>query len=209
MPERTVEDRLREEYFRLLPEIHRIADYLEAEVRHSLLPVLLDLKQFEHLRVVSRVKACDSAVDTLRRKQGEGATFDPEKADTYTLTALNDLAGVRVLAFPVSRATEIDSVLRKHFTQWASDPVTNRSTGELLAFKYHGLCQASETVKGEYQIVSSLIGLFWEVEHSAIYKLGPELRGITHHPEMEQCLNEVYSSLRKFETSFETLMLLS
>ena len=37
--ERTVEDRLREEYFDLLPEIHRVADRLEAEIRYLMLPI--------------------------------------------------------------------------------------------------------------------------------------------------------------------------
>lgn len=206
MAERTIEDRLRDEYFQLLPEIRRVADYLEAEVRHSLLPVLVNLRKFEHLSVISRVKACDSAIDKFRRKQGEGATFDLDKIDTYTLTELNDLAGVRVLAFPVTRVNEANIVLQSRFGDWTSDHVEDKATGHILAYKYRGLCNASVKIKGEFQIVSSLVGLFWEVEHAALYKLDPELRGIVLLPEMKQRLNSVYSALRDFETTFETAL---
>ncbi len=37
--ERTIEDRLREEYFELLPDIRRVAEHLEAEVRYCVLPI--------------------------------------------------------------------------------------------------------------------------------------------------------------------------
>ncbi len=39
MAERTVEDRLREEYFLLLPDVARILEELKTEVRHCLLPL--------------------------------------------------------------------------------------------------------------------------------------------------------------------------
>jgi hypothetical protein len=48
-PERTVEDRLREEYFHLLPDIRRVADELETEVRHCLVPISLRLSRYERL----------------------------------------------------------------------------------------------------------------------------------------------------------------
>jgi hypothetical protein len=66
---RTIEDRLREEYFDLLPEIRRVADHLEAEVKFLVLPIRHGLARFEQVIVTSRVKDCDSAVDSLRRKQ--------------------------------------------------------------------------------------------------------------------------------------------
>ena len=114
MPERTVEDRLREEYFTLLPDARRVVEELEAVARHCLLPVFGRLDKYERIAVTSRIKDCESAVDALRRRQ-ESATFDPGRAESYTLTALNDLAGVRVLAFPRSRLIEADHDLREHF----------------------------------------------------------------------------------------------
>lgn len=36
MTERTVEDKLREEYFTLLPEVRRVLEELEAEVQYCL-----------------------------------------------------------------------------------------------------------------------------------------------------------------------------
>jgi ppGpp synthetase/RelA/SpoT-type nucleotidyltranferase len=50
--------------------------------------------------VTSRVKECESALDSLRRRQ-EGATFDSGRPELYSLDKLNDLAGVRVLAFHI------------------------------------------------------------------------------------------------------------
>ena len=161
MTERTVEDRLREEYFDLLPDIRHVAEYLETKVRHCILPTLRTLDRYEQLRVKSRIKECESAVESLRRRQ-EGSTFDRDQPHLYKLAALNDLAGVRVLAFPRNRWLEIDQVLREQFSDWAPDPVPGiEEDGESLAFKYYGCCEASTRVKGELQIVPMLIGLFW------------------------------------------------
>jgi ppGpp synthetase/RelA/SpoT-type nucleotidyltranferase len=165
---RTVEDRLREEYFTLLPEICRVADQLEAEIRYLLLPISGRLHRYESLAVESRVKSCESALDKLRRHQ-ETRDFKDRPPETYTLTSLNDLVGVRVLAFPRNWLVDIDRRLRSAFPNWTPDPVED--DGEVQAFKYHGYCaQASLRVRGEYQVVSMLTGLFWKVEHAAIYK---------------------------------------
>lgn len=63
--------------------------------------------------------------------------------------------------------------------------------GETLAFKYWGISSASKDVLGEYQIVSMLTGLFWEIEHSAIYKPSPQLRGVTRSLEMKEPIANV------------------
>ena len=158
MDTRTVEDRLREEYFDLLPEIRRVAEHLEAVIKYFLLPISRDLDRFERMTVRSRVKDCESAVEALRRRQ-EGATFDPDSVDGYTLKTLRDLAGVRVLAFPRSRLQEIDIALRKEFDGWTEDPVLGEE-GEKLAFKYWGASPASKEVIGEYQ---NRINVDWTV----------------------------------------------
>lgn len=132
----------------------------------------------------------------------EGATFDRDQPELYTLTSLNDLAGIRVLAFPRSRLTEVDGMLRKLFASWIPDPIEDE--GELTAFTYHGFCAASATVRGEYQVVSMLTGLFWEVEHSAMYKPAPTLKGVTRSLEMQHRYKEVLSVLNAFEQEFET-----
>jgi hypothetical protein len=208
MTERSIEDRLREEYFALLSDTRQIADELEAEVRYSLLPLSCSLRRYEKIEVTSRVKDCESALGALRRRQ-EGATFDTDRADSYTLTALNDLAGVRVLAFPRSRCVEAQSILRRHadFAKWTSDPVPSVDTAsEPLAFKYYGYCSRSSRLRAELQIVPMLIGLFWQVEHSAIYKPTPELKGVLASLEMLQPMNDVYKALRAFEDEFERLV---
>jgi ppGpp synthetase/RelA/SpoT-type nucleotidyltranferase len=206
MAERSVEDQLRQEYFELLPEIRRVVEHLEAEVRHCVLPISLTLDEYERLVVTSRIKECESALDALRRRQ-EGATFDRDRPELYTLTSLNDLAGVRVLAFPRSRLREIDQQLRGRFPSWEQDAVPGSyANDEPLAFKCCGYCEASQKVRGEFQVVSMLTGLFWEVEHSAIYKPTPRLKGIAGHYRMQARTLEVYKALQAFEEEFENLI---
>jgi len=120
MADRTVEDRLRE-YFSLLPAIRQVAEHLEVTIRHQLLSISGSLERFERIVVKARVKECESAVGSLLRRQ-EGEVFDSGRANSYTLTSLRDLAGVRVLAFPRSRLAEIDTELRKAFRDWTADP---------------------------------------------------------------------------------------
>lgn len=207
MTERTVEDRLRAEYFTLLPDARRILEELEAEVRHCLLPLLNRLDKHEKLTVTSRIKDCESAVGALRRRQ-EGAIFDPDRADKYSLKGLNDFAGVRVLAFPRSRWVEADVLLREHpqFALWTSDPVRIRPNdkAEPLAFKYHGYCSRNMALRAELQIAPMLVGLFWEVEHSAIYKPSQQFKGVLAG--MDERTTRVYEALKDFESEFERLI---
>lgn len=87
MVERSVEDRLREEYFELLPDIRRVAEHIEAKVKYCLLPISRNLDKYERLGVTSRIKDCESAIDALRRRpQAEGRTFDRTRPEKYTLT---------------------------------------------------------------------------------------------------------------------------
>jgi hypothetical protein len=51
-----------------------------------------------------------------------------------------------------------------------------------------------------------LTGLFWEVEHSAIYKPSPQLRGVVRSREMKEPIQNVLSALRSFEEKFEELV---
>ena len=201
--ERTVEDCLRAEYSELLPGIRLVVAQLETEVKHWLLPVTLSLQPYERILITSRVKECESAVDALRRRQ-EGGIFDSDRLDAYSLTELNDLAGVRVLAFPTARFREVDTTLQPKFPGWTPDPVAGLSPdGPPIALKYHGLCASSTRVRGEFQIVPLLTGLFWEVEHSAIYKPAPSLKGLARSLVMQQRTQEVLEALRQFELEFE------
>lgn len=206
MRERTIEDELREEYFDLLPDMRRVAEWLETEVRHRILRVSLKLASYEHLEVKSRIKECESAVDALRRRQADRA-FDEGRAGEYSLASLNDLAGVRVLAFPRARLGEVHEILHKRFPRWEPDhvPGTDRKT-KPIALKYHGYCRASTKVKGEVQIVPMLLGLFWEVEHAAIYKPDPRLKGAVRDLAIQERYQEVLDSLTGFEEEFEVLL---
>lgn len=203
MSERSIEDRLREEYFDLLPELHRVARQLETEIRHITLPIQQNLAHYEQLLVKSRIKECESAVKTLRRQQ-EGNVFDPERPEKYSILNLRDLAGARVLVFPRNRVVEADQVLRKSntFMNWTSKPLWYASRKKIA--KYFGFFPTvSPRICAEYQVVPMLIGLFWEVEHSAMYKPVGWAKGIENDKQMRTYRTQVEISLSRFEKEFE------
>ena len=208
MPERTIEDRLREEYFDLLPEIQRLVWQLEAEIRFHTLHILHDLQDPEQILVKSRVKDCESALKSLvkrrgrRSSSGEGRRFDPEASSEYSLLSLEDLYGVKLLVFQNRRLNEVDLALRGHFQNWTSKPIRDENSA-ILAPKYYGTCtSASPRVQGEYQIVPMLLGLFWEVEHSAMYKF----RAVANSKEMKERRTAVESALARFEDGVESFL---
>jgi hypothetical protein len=51
-----------------------------------------------------------------------------------------------------------------------------------------------------------LTGLFWEVEHSAIYKPAPQIRSAARSLAMQQRSKEVFEALKAFEDEFESLI---
>jgi len=206
MPQRLPEDRLREEYFHLLPEIRRVLWQLEAEIRYITLPILHQLKSYEQLVIKSRVKECESALKTLKTlgskdpiEKNEGRVLDPEQSANRSILNLPDLAGVRVLVFPNSRLVEVDKVLRDRFDDWTYNPQKD-DHGAVLAPMYYGYCEnASSKVRGEYQVVPMLLGLFWEVEHSAMYKF----KAVSEFEEMKIHRARVESALSGFESGIE------
>jgi ppGpp synthetase/RelA/SpoT-type nucleotidyltranferase len=200
---RTVEDRLRAEYFELLPDIRRTLLETETRVRRDLLEVSLGLERYERVLVTSRIKECDSAVDALRRRLPWGL-FVAERADEYSITALPDLAAVRVMAFPERLVDDAQNALRQTLSAWKADPVTSADGYSTpLALKYFGKWAPDARITAEVQIVGLLIGLFWEVEHSAIYKPNPNLHGVVRSKSVIQRRDEVLSALQAFEGAFE------
>jgi len=197
------EDRLREEYFDLLPEIRKVVQELEVRIHYYTLPILQGLQRHEKLVIRSRVKEFESALSKLSRKnkdKGESRVLDPQKE--YSILGLRDLAGVRVLAFPDRRISEVDDVLRSEFDTWESDPIPYEG-GAKRAPKYHGYCEnISQRVKGEYQVVPMLIGLFWDVEHSAMYKSDI----VANSRNMKRRRAVVERSLAQFEEGIASLL---
>jgi hypothetical protein len=51
-----------------------------------------------------------------------------------------------------------------------------------------------------------LLGLFWEVEHSAIYKPDPRLSGRANTREMNRLRKDVEAALSRFEDGFESIV---
>lgn len=202
---RTIEDKLREEYFDLLPNVSRLRDQLEAEVRFRLIPILKNLLPHERFEVSTRIKECESAINALRRRQ-EGSFFDRTAPQLYSLTQLKDLAGARVLVFPRGLIDTVKSCLMEYFKSWEPDHVRGyEESDEYQALKYHGFIHDEKVIRCEIQIVPMLTGLFWKVEHEAIYKPKPEFRNIAESYEMKERTQNVLNALKEFEKTFEEL----
>jgi ppGpp synthetase/RelA/SpoT-type nucleotidyltranferase len=202
---RQVEDRLRAEYVDLLPSMQRTFTALMTEVNHVLLPTILTLDRYEQILVKGRLKGSESAIDSLRRRQELGR-FDLDRAETYSLTTLPDLVGIRVLAFPQRRLSDVRRILETEprLSAWSSDHIENSNAAQPpVAFKYQGFWNVDDHFRSEVQIVSVLIGLFWEVEHSAIYKPTPRLQGAASSIAMKDRNDAVLKALQQFEEEFD------
>jgi ppGpp synthetase/RelA/SpoT-type nucleotidyltranferase len=203
MTQRTVEDRLREEYFKLSPEIKRVLHQLHTEVAHVLLPFTLDLKHHERILIEARAKECQSAIEALRRRE-EARQFDEDASGTYTLTRLPDLAAIRVSVFPKPRLEQVHATLHSRYSSWTSDPVRTGTPPKFRAWKYCGRCSAGSTIQAELQIVPMLTGLFWHIEHDAFYKpLDPTLRGVVNKPTVREQTERVYDAFEALEEMLE------
>ncbi|MBM3755882.1 MAG: hypothetical protein FJW38_18090 [Acidobacteria bacterium] len=203
MTAQSIEDRLREEYGLLLPAMKLVCFELETRVRHKLLPVIRTLKPYEKIEISARVKECESAIPSLRKRQ-QGAQFDRERSVPYSLTELKDLAGVRVGVFPRTRMDEVDRVLREEFGDWAAKHVPGiQEESELpLALKYHGRCSPDSEVFGEYQVMPLMTKLYWGVQHAAVYKGDARIAR-----KLERHESAVLKAMRQFEEEFERLLL--
>jgi len=203
MTQRTVDDRLREEYFLLSPDIKRVLHQLQTDVGYSLLQLTLDLKHHERIQIEARAKECDSAIDALRRRE-EPRQFDEDAAERYTLTSLPDLAALRVLVFPKPRLKAVHAIVRCKYADWTADPVNTGTPSKWRAWKYHGYCSTSSRVRAEIQVVPMLTGLFWQVEHDAFYKpRDPILRGAVNKPNVRECADAVYDAFEALEGVLE------
>lgn len=197
---RLIEDRLRAEYVRIDPVLRRTRLAIETEINYLLLPVTLELEKHEQILVRARVKDCESAIEALRRRQ-EGTTFDV-RSDRYSLLALPDLVAIRILGFPEQRLDDARRILAPRIATWTADPIPATLAGERdIALKYHGQWRDTST-ETEIQFVSLLIGLFWEVEHAAIYKPSPKLGGLARSIAMTNRTAAVHVALREFEEEF-------
>lgn len=181
--------------------MRRTLTAVETEVAYLLLGATLELNSYERILVRGRIKECESAIASLRRRQ-EGTVFDQGQTEKYTLTALPDLVAVRVLAFPRRRLEDAERIIRSRIQGWTADPVSS-VTGQPIALKYHGYWNTADRIRAEIQIVPLLIGLFWEVEHDAIYKPDETLRAAMRADAMKTSTAGVLDALRKFEEQFE------
>jgi ribosome-associated translation inhibitor RaiA len=203
MAQRTVADRLREEYSLLSPEINRVLLQLQTAIAHLLLEATLGLKHHERIHIEARAKECESAIDALRRRV-EARQFDEDTPERYSLTRLPDLAALRVLVFPRPRLEEVHASVRRKYGHWTADPVETGTPAKWRAWKYYGYCPVSSQVQAELQVVPMLTGLFWQVEHDAFYKpRDPVLRGAANKPVVREHTEAVYDAFEALEAILE------
>jgi len=203
MTERTVADRLREEYSLLSPEVKRVLLQLQTDVAHLLLDSTLGLNHHERIHIEARAKECDSAIEALRRRE-EARQFDEDTPEKYTLTKLPDLAALRVLVFPKPRLEEIHTIVRSKYANWTPDPVKTGTPRKWRAWKYYGYCSTSPRIQAEIQVVPMLTGLFWQVEHDAFYKpRDAVLRGAVNKPIVQERAEAVYDAFEALEAILE------
>jgi ppGpp synthetase/RelA/SpoT-type nucleotidyltranferase len=191
---------LRQEYVDIKPQLMKTKNFLDLEVAWHLKALIFNLKVHERIEIESRIKDCDSAIDSLRRRQ-EGRDFEDNKQ--YSLKELKDLVGLRILVFPASLIDSVNEVILSKFNEWTSDHIKQENPKIL---KYDGIVNDNHTFRCEIQIVPMLIGKFWEVEHSAFYKPSPSLKGIMKHSKIQRLYDEVIEKLYEFEIAFEKVI---
>jgi len=188
---------LRQEYFELKAPMHKELRHLEATVRAYLKELEYSLEKHERIDVESRVKDCESAIDSLRRKQ-PGRDFEDGKQ--YTLNQLKDLVGLRILTFPTSVMKSVNVILSDTFKDWSTD---HDMHGGMQIYKYYNEI-GDLKIPCEIQIVSMLTGKFWDVEHAALYKPNPAYKGaIEGSFTMDRLYKDVMNKLAEFEKAFE------
>ena len=172
-PQANILCQLREEYIKLLPQAKKTIEFLTTTVNHLLKDIYLKLGPEEQIQCKSRIKSQESSIAALARRQ-EGQIFDPAKQ--YSLSNLPDFVGLRILVFPNPRISEIQNSLQDLLKNWKSDPVRDMDT----VHKYFGHLPEPEIseISCEVQIVPMLIGLFWQVEHSTLYKPSPRIKNL-------------------------------
>ncbi len=204
-PEGSIDDRLRREYFKLLPEMEHAKHYVEARVLNLLLPVRDRLRTYERVVTKTRLKDCESAINSLRKRE-EGGTFNRKQPERYTLRNLPDLVGIRIMAFPLSLIQRVNDIVCADFHDWRIDPIKKSDGRILFAHKYDG-CPQNCSIRTEVQVMSLLTGLFSEVEHDALYKPNPKYKSKLVERGMQESLIHVLNALGQFENTFENLVL--
>jgi ppGpp synthetase/RelA/SpoT-type nucleotidyltranferase len=200
LDESKIINNLRNEYFRLLPVMLKTRFLLESKIRWCLQSVIYNLKQYQRIEIKSRIKDCESAINSLRRRR-EGI-FDPDQE--YMLVELKDLVGFRVLVFPEDLISEVNRIIVANFSLLESDPILTKKS-KIIAHKYYGLVNSDDKFQSEIQIVPMLVGLYWEVEHFALYKQDPSFKGIISE-ELENKNEEILNALSEFSAIFENAL---
>lgn len=200
--EKSIINTLRDEYYNILPSLEAANTQINLEISCLLKVIICDLKPHQRIRVITRIKECESAINALRRRK-ESRTF--ESNGDYSLKTLPDLVGARILYFSNDIRTEIDTKLKNHFKGWAENPIKIKvsENNSIDIMKYYGKFDKYE-FNSEYQIVPMLISSFWDIEHALLYKPHPNHKSIKNSVFMKVKYNKVIKSLYEFEAEFNT-----
>jgi len=196
-------DRLRREYFHLLPQMQKLKILLEANIKWHFKSFAYELKKYQRLEFESRIKECDSAIESLRRKKHKQGERDFDDSQSYSLKDLKDLIGIRILVFPVSLITEAGEVITSKFRNWETD---HEKHGDVQILKYDGFLDEDKKIRCEIQLVPMLTGMFWEVEHSALYKPHPKYKNVKEDLKLKRLYTEILNKFAEFEKTFEEVV---
>jgi len=179
------------DYHRDLPMYERTRRIAHTQVEYYLTAISSRLEQHERLEVKSRVKSFDSALAKLK-KDYEGGLLP--KAESFG--RLEDMVGIRVIAFPLHLVDRIDEALRSKFQNPEPDRhgLWKKWKKYVVGLKGH----SKSTVRFELQIVPYILWQFLDIEHDVIYKR-PERVDPKAIRQLELLQQGVLKALNRFE----------
>ena len=146
------------EYSNKIEKFKKIEEKLYFEVCHFLSDDKYNLNEFQHIEITSRIKSYSSAEKKLRNQ------LELTAHDKSSIFDLDDIIGIRISVFPLTLLRNIEKKLDEKFKSWKKEKSCH---GRYSVYKHRS---NYEKANCEIQLVPMLVGKFWDVEHSVIYK---------------------------------------
>lgn len=193
-----IESQLQLEYLKIANKLYKAQEYIEIEIKHTIKTQLLKAVHANKILISSRVKDCNSAIISLKKKE-EGRVFRDNKQ--YSITQLNDLIGIRVSVFPLTLLELVKTPLLDYLdSNFEKQFQTDHTTIEKYdIYKYRGIHNQFSEFKCEIQLIPMLISKFWDIEHDVFYKPASPHDA----PPMKDAYYAVINSLYNFERTYE------
>lgn len=158
---------LRSEYDNQINKMNGLLDYYKTEIEYLIRELKLNCKKFEKIEFSSRIKTFESCITKLKKKNEANVLTEEAK-----LSEVKDLIGIRMLVFPNDYIEVIKRlIMRKHnkFTIEEIDEDKKKECDFIKFFVYFNI-EKFNHILVEIQILPYLLGKYWDIEHSLIYK---------------------------------------